>query len=682
MSCESRPLSVADAIKMVDPSGEYERAYFAKRPGSSPAVVVSPSSFVRVDEIGDEERMRRAAAYLKKMPGGVQGQRGSDATFAAASAMVHGFGLSELQALEIMLEIHNPKCEPPWLACDLLHKVEDAKRKAHNQPFGYLLARGQTVEVEIDASDIPVLRASSAGVSAGESVGHQGTDLASLNEEDDDPNQIARGIVSAYRHDAKPTLRFWQSSFYEWQAGRGYWCSVEDDVFDVEEVTPRIRRHFEMTQAKNLDLFNRDIIDKLPKMRKVTGPCRANVIQAIKAMSVVRRSEVETAPAWVNGTTGPNPLEIVAAKNGLVNLPEFLAGSSAAISPATPDFFNLHAVAFDVAASPPPPVNWLKFLDSLWGDDPESIQLLQEWMGYLLTQDNSKQAALLLVGPTRAGKGTIMRMIEALVGSENCCAQSLDGLPTDFGLALLYGKSVCLIEDAKLGKQSDSVSIARVIRNVTGGDSVVINEKNKRAFSARLGTRFVISANDVIPLPDTSGAIANRWRVLQFTKSFEGREVRNLDKVLASELPSIFAWAVQGWGRIRSMSDFTRPASASDAFDSIREAASPMSQFVSECCVLGDGLIAYADNLFAAWKAFCDRQGIKDYGTREAFGRGLRAAIPGTKRVRTRLTGNKLSYKYTNVSIVGDEIQDSVPGLGEFVPGLFPDRNDQPGTRF
>ena len=47
---------------------------------------------------------------------------------------------------------------------------------------------------------------------------------------------------------------------------------------------------------------------------------------------------------------------------------------------------------------------------------------------------------LLLIGPTRAGKGVIARVLKALVGRGNYAGPTLASLGTNFGLSPLIGK--------------------------------------------------------------------------------------------------------------------------------------------------------------------------------------------------------------------------------------------------
>jgi hypothetical protein len=80
----------------------------------------------------------RAKSYTLRMPGAVSGERGHQATFNVAVALIHGFGLSENEAWPIICE-HNSKCSPPWSEAELRHKLESAgKLSRHPYPRGYL----------------------------------------------------------------------------------------------------------------------------------------------------------------------------------------------------------------------------------------------------------------------------------------------------------------------------------------------------------------------------------------------------------------------------------------------------------------------------------------------------------------------------------------------------------------
>ena len=99
----------------------------------------------------------------------------------------------------------------------------------------------------------------------------------------------------------------------------------------------------------------------------------------------------------------------------------------------TPRFFATYALDFDFDPAAERPVEWLDFLASVWGEDQHSIDTLQEWFGYCLTPDTTKEKILALIGPKRAGKDTIGRVLTGIVGSENTAGPTLSsfGAPLD-----------------------------------------------------------------------------------------------------------------------------------------------------------------------------------------------------------------------------------------------------------
>jgi len=66
------------------------------------------------------------------MPSAVAGQRGHDATFAAACVLVR-FGLSQGDALSLLCE-YNARCLPPWSEGELRHKLAGAFVTEHPDP--------------------------------------------------------------------------------------------------------------------------------------------------------------------------------------------------------------------------------------------------------------------------------------------------------------------------------------------------------------------------------------------------------------------------------------------------------------------------------------------------------------------------------------------------------------------
>ena len=68
----------------------------------------------------------RARKYLASMPPSIAGQRGHDKLFAAAVALVQGFGMDPESAAELLITDFNERCVPEWSHAEILHKVQSA----------------------------------------------------------------------------------------------------------------------------------------------------------------------------------------------------------------------------------------------------------------------------------------------------------------------------------------------------------------------------------------------------------------------------------------------------------------------------------------------------------------------------------------------------------------------------
>lgn len=269
----------------------------------------------------------------------------------------------------------------------------------------------------------------------------------------------------------------------------------------------------------------------------------------------------------------------------------------------------------------------------MFGDDLESVELLQEWMGYCLTGDTSQQKMLLLVGPRRSGKGTIGRILTRLVGSANVVGPTTSSLAGNFGLQPLIEKSLAIVSDARFGGDSVSTVVERLLC-ISGEDTLTIDRKFLGAVSMKLATRFLFLTNELPRLNDASTALAGRFLVLRLTNSFYGTEDVTLTDQLVAELPGILLWAIEGWKRLRKRGRFIQPKSGEDAIRDMEDLGSPVGAFIRDRCVVGTGHRAWVDDLYNAWKAWCEQDGRNAASTKQAFGRDLMAAAPGVARRR------------------------------------------------
>jgi putative DNA primase/helicase len=447
-----------------------------------------------------------------------------------------------------------------------------------------------------------------------------------------DPMPNARAFVREhYEHAIHDRLAHHGGQFKTWDGT--CWPEVDDRALRAA-----MYRHFD--GATYLDA-KEEKKPFQPTMRKV-----ADLIDALRA--VVHLSTSVTAPAWLGKrpALGPQPPadEIVSCQNGLLHVP------TRTLYTHTPRFFVHHSVPFAFDPDAPAPTRWLAFLDELWPDDGECKRTLREIFGYMVAGDTRQQKIFGLVGPRRSGKGTIARVLTGLVGRHNVAGPTISGLAQNFGLQELIGKPVAIVSDARL--RSDQAILTERLLSISGEDTLTIDRKYKDPWTGRLPTRFLLLTNELPRLNDSSGALASRFILLQFTRSFYGKENTALTDELLEELPGILNWSLDGFEHLLTRGRFVQPTSAAEALRELEDLGSPISAFVRDRCTVGPHEVA-VDALFDEWKAWCTDNGRDRPGNRQVFGRDLRAAVPGLRTRRPR-DGFERARHYIGIGLGGD----------------------------
>lgn len=378
--------------------------------------------------------------------------------------------------------------------------------------------------------------------------------------------------------------------------------------------------------------------------QKDFGPNRYKVSDLMDAMKGISHIPTNTVtPHWFLGHDLPAS-EMVACDNGLVHIP------TRKLYTHTPNYYQHHAVSFEFDPKAPAPAKWLAFLNDLWGDDDESKAALQEVFGYLLTGDTTLQKMFLLVGPKRSGKGTIARIIRRMLGEHNVAGPTLAGLGTNFGLSPMIGKPVAVIADARL-KNSDTSIVTERLLSISGEDMLTVDRKYKEPWTGQIPSRILILSNELPRLADSSGALASRFIVLMMQNSFYGRENPNLTAALCAGMPGIFNWALDGLERLRERGYFLQPQASQEAIKELEDLGSPIGAFIRDECVTGPEYEVSCDDLYRAWKNWCEDHGRHATST-QVFGRDLRAVYPSIRCTRPRQDDGSRLRMYAGIGLV------------------------------
>jgi putative DNA primase/helicase len=236
----------------------------------------------------------------------------------------------------------------------------------------------------------------------------------------------------------------------------------------------------------------------------------------------------------------------------------------------------------------------------------DAINLMWQVVGASIYNGLPVHRAVLLHGPGRNGKGTFLRLVQALVGPEHCASLSLQALGENrFAAAELYGKAV------NLGGDLDARSIVRtdLFKQVTGGDLVTAERKYGQPFQFTNRALMIFAANELPGTADHSDGFHSRWVVVPFSKMrLRPEQVDpDIEPRMHSELEGVLVKATAGLRSLMTAGAFQVPASVLQATDNFRDTSDAVRQFVDEMVqVTGDVEDKVArSTLFGAYKRWC-----------------------------------------------------------------------------
>jgi P4 family phage/plasmid primase-like protien len=277
-------------------------------------------------------------------------------------------------------------------------------------------------------------------------------------------------------------------------------------------------------------------------------------------------------------------------------------------------------VAYDRDAQCP---TWEAFLDRIMAGNQNLIRFLQRAVGYALTGVIREHVLLILWGTGRNGKSTFLNTLRALLGpyamkapAELLLVSNNDRHPTE--RADLFGTRFVSTIETEKGRRLAEV----FVKEATGGDPIRARRMREDFWEFQPTHKVFLATNHKPVITGTDNAIWERIRLIPFTVTIpkDERDTTLPDK-LEAELPGILAWAVRGclaWQR----EGLGEPDEVLQATAGYRAEMDTVGGFIAECCLTGPHYRAKADELYDAYKRWCERNRVADDGQR-VFGMAL-----------------------------------------------------------
>lgn len=303
-----------------------------------------------------------------------------------------------------------------------------------------------------------------------------------------------------------------------------------------------------------------DYINESVRITHLTLNVTRNVIERLKQIVKIRLDKLNT--------------------RSLINLNNYMINvNDGSIYPHAMEYFSTIKLKYNYEENSRCDL-WKETLNGIFEGDKDKINILQEYMGYCLTRDVSREKSLLLLGESRSGKSTILETINSLLGDENTSSVALEYLSNPQYTPMLINKMLNIDWDVS----GDAQKFEANFKIITSGEPVSVNQKFVATFKFRPFCKLILAANKFPRITDHSSAFYKRLILLPCNRVFESHEQDiQLKQKLKEELPGIFNWAMWGLHRLEIRGGFNIDKKfMTDALEELREESNPVEVFFKE----------------------------------------------------------------------------------------------------
>ncbi|WP_157454430.1 phage/plasmid primase, P4 family [Carnobacterium maltaromaticum] len=289
-------------------------------------------------------------------------------------------------------------------------------------------------------------------------------------------------------------------------------------------------------------------------------------------------------------------------------------GSKVEVVDHSPDYYltQCSPVTYDSEATCPSITN---FLNQIQGDK-TTIENMIQWLGYQLTSNAKPQNLVFATGCGSNGKSVWWALMAALLGEVNVSNSTLENISSRFGKQILLGKK------ANISFESDSAKFSSgILKELSSGDSVNIDRKNKTEISQVLTTKLTFVTNQLPILTDLTHGWERRVMIIPFNVTFtKEQQDRDLLDKLKVELSGLLNLAIAGLDKlIQNEYKFIESEEMKKQKEQYFKQGNPVRGFVEKFLEQDNKGRCYKNDILAAYEEFLEENGIAPSHTKAKF---------------------------------------------------------------
>lgn len=241
------------------------------------------------------------------------------------------------------------------------------------------------------------------------------------------------------------------------------------------------------------------------------------------------------------------------------------------------------------------------------------IAFVQRLAGYLLTGSTQEQVVIIFYGSGSNGKDVLLTILRATVGDLARVLEVRELLFNKFDsrspastsdhIARLRDARIVTAEEVDAGRRFDEAHL----KNLTGGAPITARSPYKTGFEYVPQFKFVITCNHLPHVHGTDHGIWRRLKCIPFNVQIaDDKQDKTLAQtIIATEMPGVLAWAVEGCKEWRSKGLGTCNAVEIETTE-YRQTEDVVGSFLADRCVLNPSIwtpIAMLHTEYVRWAA-------------------------------------------------------------------------------
>lgn len=261
-------------------------------------------------------------------------------------------------------------------------------------------------------------------------------------------------------------------------------------------------------------------------------------------------------------------------------------------------------------------------MSQITGGNPKMADYILLVLGSALFGHTAPQQFYILVGGGNNGKGVLCNIVAYIMGDYATAPSRMLYMKTRQGEAASSAARPDLLAllNKRLAHMSEPGGGAfneELLKEHTGNDPIPARDIYGRSSEIRTFNpthTIIFRTNEPPTIEDVGVSMSRRLRVIPFRQDFSANPDFDLETKLKTEAPGILALLVR-----KAVEYNENPPAINALPEDFREASTqyiedsdPTSAFIREDCTVEAGAQATAKDLYAAYQAWCRRQGDPD----------------------------------------------------------------------